>query len=213
MKLLKNFTGYLQTDGYSVYEMFAKRPEITHVACMAHARRKFEQALDYDAQKAGWVMKKIQELYAIERQAREAGLLPAQRKELRLDKSLPVLNELGKQLAQMNKTAIPKSPMGIALSYTIGRWDNLMAYLYDGSLEIDNNGVENAIRPNALGRKNYLFAGSHEGARRAAMFYSFFGTCKKNNVNPYEWLKKVLEVIPTYPANKIGDLLPQNLSL
>lgn len=212
-KLLKNFTGYLQTDGYSVYEMFAQRPGITHVACMAHARRKFEQALDYDAQKAGWVMKKIQELYAIERQAREAGMLPVQRKEVRLEKSLPVLNELGKQMAEWNKTAIPKSPMGIALGYAIQRWDSLMAYLYDGSLEIDNNWVENAIRPNALGRKNYLFAGSHEGARRAAMFYSFFGTCKKNNVNPYEWLKKVLEVIPTHPANKIGDLLPQNLML
>ena len=212
-KLLKNFTGYLQTDGYSVYEMFANRPGITHVACMAHARRKFEQALDYDAPKAGWVMKKIQELYAVERQARDEGMSATQRKELRLDKSLPVMNELGKQLAEMNKTAIPKSPMGVALYYIIQRWDNLMNYLYDGSLEIDNNWVENAIRPNALGRKNYLFAGSHEGAKRAAMFYSFFGTCKKNNVNPYKWLKKVLEVIPSYPANKLGDLLPQNLKL
>jgi len=212
-KLLKNFNGYLQTDGYGVYEMFAKRPGITHVACMAHARRKFEQALDYDAQKAGWVMKKIQELYTIEREAHEFSLSPAQRKELRLDRSLPIMNELGKKIAEMNKSAIPKSPMGIALNYAIQRWDNLLNYLYDGSLEIDNNWVENAIRPNALGRKNYLFAGSHEGAKRAAMFYSFFGTCRKNNVNPYQWLKKVLEVIPTYSANKIGDLLPQNLKL
>lgn len=213
MKLLEKFTGYLQTDGYSVYEMFAKRPGITHVACMAHARRKFEQALDYDAVKAGWVMEKIQELYAIEREAREAELLPWQRKELRLDKSLPIMNELGKKIAEMNKSAIPKSPMGVALNYAIGRWDNLLNYLYDGSLEIDNNWVENAIRPNALGRKNYLFAGSHEGAKRAAMFYSFFGTCKKNKVNPYQWLKKVLEVIPGYPANKLMGLLPQNLKL
>jgi len=156
-------------------------------------------------------MKQIQKLYAIERQAKEAGLLPDQRKELRLEKSLPIMNELGKQIAEMRKTAIPKSPMGLALDYSINRWDNLLNYLYDGSLEIDNNWVENAIRPNALGRKNFLFAGSHEGAKRAAMFYSFFGTCKKNNVNPYQWLKKVLEVIPDYPANKIGDLLPQNL--
>jgi transposase len=213
MKLLENFKGYLQTDGYTVYEWFAKQPGITHVACMAHARRKFEQALDYDAEKAGWVMKKIQELYAIEREARDAGLLPAQRKELRLDKSLPIMNELGKQIAEMNKTAIPKSPMGIALNYAIQRWDNLLNYLYDGSLEIDNNWVENAIRPNALGRKNYLFAGSHEGAHRAAMFYSFFGTCKKNNVNPYQWFKRVLELIPNYPANKLANLLPQNLKL
>ena len=213
MKLLKSFTGYLQTDGYSVYEWFAKQPGVTHVACWAHARRKFEQALDYDAQKAGWVMGKIQELYTIERKARQDNMPSDQRKELRLDKSLPILNELGKQIAQMNKTAIPKSPMGIALNYAVQRWDNLINYLYDGSVEIDNNWVENAIRPNALGRKNYLFAGSHEGARRAAMFYSLFGTCKKNNMNPYLWLKKVLEVIPNYPANKIGDLLPQNLKL
>ncbi|MDZ7613827.1 MAG: IS66 family transposase [Flavobacteriaceae bacterium] len=213
MKLLKNFTGYLQTDGYSVYEWFAKMPGITQVACMAHVRRKFEQALDYDAPKAGWVMKKIQELYAIEDQAKQANLSVDQRKELRLAKSLQVLNELGKQIAAINKTTIPKSPMGIALNYAIQRWDKLLNYLYDGSLEIDNNQVENAIRPNALGRKNYLFAGSHEGAKRAAMFYSFFGTCKKNNVNPFQWLKKVLEVIPNYPANKIGELLPQNLKL
>ena len=211
--LLKKFKGYLQTDGYGVYEWFAKQPGITHVACMAHVRRKFEQAMDYDKEKAGFILKKIQELYAIEREARESSLSPAQRKDLRLDRSLPIMNELGKRIAEMYKTTVPKSPMGIALTYAVNRWDNLLNYLYDGSLEIDNNWVENAIRPNALGRKNYLFAGSHEGAKRAAMFYSFFGTCKKNNVNPYQWMKRVLELIPEYPANKIGDLLPQNLKL
>lgn len=213
MKLLKNFMGYLQTDGYNVYEMFASQPGITHVGCMAHARRYFEKALSYDADKAGMIMLKIQNLYAIERKAREESLSLEQRKGLRLSESLPVMNELGKLIATMRKTAIPKSPMGIALDYTIKRWDTLLSYLYDGSLEIDNNWVENAIRPNALGRKNYLFAGSHEGAKRAAIFYSLFGTCKKNNVNPYQWLKKVLEIIPDYPANKLNDLLPQNLKL
>jgi transposase len=213
MQLLKDFKGYLQTDGYSVYDMFAKQPDITHVACMAHARREFEKALAYDAQKAGTIMKKIQELYAIERRAREGNLTHAQRKELRLEESLQLMNELGKMIVEMRKTAIPMSPMGKALSYSINRWDSLLNYLSDGALEIDNNWIENAIRPCTLGRKNYLFAGSHEGARRAAMFYSFFGTCKKNNVNPYQWLKKVLEVIPEYPANKIGDLLPQNIKL
>ena len=213
MRLLKDFKGYLQTDGYSVYEWFARQDGITHIACMAHARRKISDALEYDKEKAGLLMKMIQELYAIEREAREAGLTPEQRKELRLDKSLPIMNELGKKIAQMFKTTIPKSPMGIALTYAVNRWDNLLSYLYDGSLEIDNNWVENAIRPSTLGRKNFLFAGSHEGAKRAAMFYSFFGTCKKNNVNPYEWLKRVLEIISQYPANKIGDLLPQNLKI
>lgn len=212
-KLLENFKGYLQTDGYNVYDWFAKQPGITHIGCMAHARRYFEKALSYDAEKAGLVMLKIQKIYAVERKASEAGLSKVQRKELRLDESLPLMNELGKLLATMNKTAVPKSPMGVALEYTIKRWDILLNYLYDGSLEIDNNWVENAIRPNALGRKNYLFAGSHEGAKRAAMFYSFFGTCKKNNVNPYQWLKKVLEVIPEHHANKLAELLPQNMKL
>jgi transposase len=213
MKLLKNFKGYLQTDGYNVYEWFAKQPGITQVGCMAHARRYFEKALTYDAQKAGQIMTLMQNVYAVEQKAREQGLSADKRKELRLDESLPLMNELGKLIAGMNKTAVPKSPLGVALNYTISRWDSLLNYLYDGSLEIDNNLVENAIRPNALGRKNYLFAGSHDGAKRAAIFYSFFGTCKKNNVNPYLWLKKVLEVIPEYPANRIADLLPQNLQL
>jgi transposase len=212
-ELLKNFKGYLQTDGYSVYDWFAKQTGITHVGCMAHARRYFEKALDYDAEKAGLVLKKIQALYVIERKAREENMSAAQRKELRLDESLPVMNKLGKLIALMQKTSVPKSPMGIALEYTSKRWDILSNFMYDGSLEIDNNWVENAIRPNALGRKNYLFAGSHEGAKRAAIFYSFFGTCKKNNVNPYLWLKKVLEIMPDYPANKLTDLLPQNLQL
>lgn len=213
MKLIGNFKGYLQTDGYSVYDWFAKQAGITHVGCMAHARRYFEKALNYDAEKAGQIMALIQQLYVVEREAKEKELTPAERKELRLEKSLPIINELGKLIVHYNKTALPRSPMGIALAYSIQRWDTLLNYLYDGSLEIDNNLVENAIRPNAIGRKNYLFAGSHEGAQRAAIFYSLFGTCKKNNVNPYLWLKKVLEVIPDYPANKLSDLLPQNLNL
>ena len=103
--------------------------------------------------------------------------------------------------------------MGKATAYCIPRWDKLMNYLKDGSLEIDNNFAENAIRPIALGRKNYLFAGSARGAERAAMFYSFFGTCKKNDVNPFEWLKTVLEIIPQHKVNKLHELLPQNLKV
>lgn len=213
MKLLENFKGYMQTDGYGVYDWFAKKPGITHVGCMAHARRYFEKALSYDAEKAGQVMAIIQRVYTFERQAKEEVLTPEQRKELRLDKALPELNKLGELIAKYSKTALPRSPMGTALAYSIQRWDSLLAYLYDGCLEIDNNLVENAIRPNAIGRKNYLFAGSHDAAQRAAIYYSMFGTCKKNNVNPYLWLKKVLEIIPEYHANKLTDLLPQNLML
>ncbi len=212
-KLLKDFTGYLQTDGYSVYDLISKRKSITHLNCMAHARRGFEKALPYDKEKAGHAMDMFQKLYAIEAIAREENFSAQQRYELRLEQALPLLNELSKWMVETYKYSLPKSPIGKATAYCIPRWDKLINYLHDGSLEIDNNWVENAIRPIALGRKNYLFAGSERGAQRAAMFYSFFGTCKKNNVNPFEWLRKVLEVIPEHKVNKLHELLPQNLQL
>lgn len=212
-ELLKEFTGYLQTDGYKVYDYFGTKKDITLLGCMAHARRGFEKALEYDKTNAGYVMGMFQKLYGIERKAREENLDPQQRHEIRLDQALPILNELGKWMAQTYKTTLPKSALGKAIGYCIPRWDNLLAYLKDGHLEIDNNLAENAIRPLALGRKNYLFAGSHNGAKRAAMFYSLLATCKKNQVNPFEWLKKVLEVIPDHKVNQLDQLLPQNLKL
>ena len=212
-KLLTDFKGYLQTDGYKVYDWFGVQKDITLVNCWAHARRMFDKALSDDRKRAEYAMQEIQKLYLVERKAREQGLSPEQRHELRLDESLPILNALGTWMAEQVRTTLPKSPFGKALIYSVSRWDNLMAYLKDGYLEIDNNLVENAIRPNALGRKNHLFAGSHAGAQKAAMFYSFFGTCKFNDVDPFKWMKTVLEIMPDYPANKLVDLLPQNLDL
>ena len=212
-KLLSDFKGYLQTDGYKVYDWFGKQKDITLLSCMAHARRMFEKSLGDDKKRAEYAMTEIQKLYHIERRARQQGLSAEQRHKLRLDESLSILNELGKWMAAQARTTLPKSPFGKALVYSVSRWDNLMNYLRDGYLEIDNNLVENSIRPTALGKKNYLFAGSHAGAKSAAMFYSFFASCKHNNIDPYTWLKKVLEIIPDYPANKLSDLLPQNLDL
>ena len=212
-KLLTDFKGYLQTDGYKVYDWFGLQKDITLVGCWAHARRAFERSLSDDRKRAEHAIQEIQKLYMVERKARELGLTPEQRYELRLDESLLILNALGTWMAEQIRTTLPKSPFGKALIYSVSRWDNLMAYLKDGYLEIDNNLCENAIRPNALGRKNHLFAGSHAGAQRAAMFYSFFGTCKMNNVDPFNWFKTVLEIIPDYPANKLVELLPQNLDL
>ena len=212
-ELLKDFRGYVQTDGYVVYDYLNNSKDIKHLNCMAHARREFEKALDNDRQRAGYAMDLFGKLYDVEREARENELSAQERKKLRLDKSLPVINELGKWMSQTYKTLTPSSPVRKAIAYCIPRWDNLMVYLYDGELEIDNNLIENSIRPIAIGRKNYLFAGSDRGAQRAAMMYSLLGTCKKNNVNPYEWLKKVLEVIPAHKANRLHELLPQNLKL
>jgi transposase len=209
-QLLKNFKGYLQTDGYKVYDVFDRNADIVQLNCMAHARRGFDKALPYDNKNASYALTMFQKLYEIERRAREEGISPAERHALRLEEALPILNELGKWIANTYKTVLPKSPLGKALAYCIPRWDKLMAYLNDGMLEIDNNLAENSIRPIALGRKNYLFAGSDRGAERAAMFYSFFGTCLKNEVNPLDWLRHTLKVIPSYKVNRLTELLPQH---
>ncbi|SFT11728.1 IS66 family transposase [Sphingobacterium wenxiniae] len=208
--MLGNFKGYLQTDGYAVYEKYGKKKDITHLACWAHARREFEKALDNDRPRAEKALLMIQKLYAIERQLKGHGLDATQTKELRLTESLPVINALGKWIFEEIKNTLPKSQIGKAMAYAYARWDALSAYLYDGNLLIDNNLVENAIRPVALGRKNYLFAGSHEAAQRAAMIYSFFAICKKHEVNPWQWLKHTLENIMSINHKNLKDLYPQN---
>lgn len=205
-RILSGLKGCLQTDGYTVY----RKKGVVHLACWAHARREFEKALDNDKARASLALLYIQQLYAVEAQARKEKLSPEQRKELRLEKSLPVLNDLGRWIAKEMKTTLPKSPIGKAMRYSQERWDSLSAYLCDGVLEIDNNLVENAIRPVALGRKNYLFAGSHQAAQRAAMIYSFFAICKKHQVNPFHWLRHTLENILSIKHKDIRNLYPQN---
>jgi transposase len=207
-KILDDFHGYLQTDGYAVYNQYSHKKGVIHLACWAHARRYFEQALLQDKIRAEFAMHKIQALYKIEREIKEC--TANERKSFRLDKALPIINEIGKFINKENKNVLPKSSIGKAFNYTSNLWDNLQHYLYNGDLNIDNNLVENSIRPNALGRKNYLFAGSDNGAKRSAMFYSFFGTCKMNGVNPQEWLAHVLSAIADHKANKLYELFPQN---
>jgi transposase len=130
--------------------------------------------------------------------------------KLRQQEAVPILEALGKWMQQAYFEVLPKSAIGKALAYCIERWKQLMIYTTDGKLNIDNNPVERAIRPVAVGRKNYLFAGSHEAAQRSAMLYSLMGTCKLHGVNPFDWLKNVLEIIPKHPINKIQELLPYN---
>lgn len=209
-ELLKDFKGYLQTDGYEVYDYFGSQQGITLVGCMAHARRKFHEALPNDKQRAEHVLTLMQKLYDTERKAKEANLSHEQRYELRQQESVPVLAQLESWMKALYGTvdALPESSFGKSIAYCLRRWDKLCLYTTDGKLQIDNNLVENAIRPVAIGRKNYLFAGSHQAAQRAAMIYTLFGTCKINNINPYEWLKDVFTRIPTHPINKIADLLP-----
>lgn len=206
---LASFNGFIQTDGYSGYTFLTQKEGLVHLSCWAHARRYFERALENDNERALHVMKLIQLLYAIESMAREQGLTNDQRHALRLEKSLPVINEIGAYLNRHKNNVPPRSPIGRAFEYCINRWDSLQNYLTNGMLEIDSNMVENAIRPLALGRKNFLFAGSHDAAEDIAMFYSFFGTCKKNDIDPQLWLKYVMDNIQSTPAKNFKELLPQ----
>jgi transposase len=211
-ELLKNFKGALQADGYSGYLTFEENPEIKLLGCMAHARRKFDEAQKNDQTRAEHALILIQKLYDIERKARESQLDYAQRKELRLVEAKPVLDEFYQWLKENEPPkTLPKSAIGGAITYTLNLWSRLLRYLDDGKYEIDNNLIENSIRPVALGRKNYLFAGSHEAAQRAAMIYSFFATCKINNIEPSEWMTKMFTQIPDHSIQRLEELLPQNL--
>jgi transposase len=205
-EILKDFKGYIQTDGYEVYEHFDKRADITQLCCMAHARRKFHEALDNDKQRAEYALTQMKLLYDVERESKD--YTEEARKEIRQQKAVPVLNQLGKWMQEEYVKVPPKSVMGAALAYSLNRWDKLEIYTTDGKLCIDNNPVERNIRPVTLGRKNYLFCGSHEAAKRAGILYSLLGTCKLHDVNPYEWLKDVVTRLPTHPANQMNELLP-----
>ena len=206
--MLNEFSGCLQTDGYAGYNEIAKRNGITHIACMAHARRKFEVALENDQQRANHALVEIQKLYAMERYFKENEVSPTQIKELRQRDAVPVLNELKRWLDDQYTQVLPKSSMGKAIAYSLNIWPQLTAYTQNGEWDIDNNAVENKIRPLALGRKNYLFAGSHQAAQQAAMMYSLFGTCKLNGIEPLKWLTQTLEKLPDTKLNNLSDLLP-----
>lgn len=209
-EVLKDFHGALQTDGYAGYEKLAAKEGIVALACMAHARRYFEKAQDNDKARATYALERIQALYAIERACDQRDDPPDKRHEHRRSEAMPILDELEKWIRQEIYVVAPKSPIGQAMAYALGLWPRLRAYTLDGRYLIDNNRIENTIRPLAIGRKNYLFAGSDRGARHAALMYSLLGTCKLNNVEPFAYLRDVIARIPEHKANKLNELLPQN---
>jgi transposase len=213
-EFLKDFKGAIQADGWQVYDRFEKREGIRLLGCMAHARRKFEEAKDNDQSRAEHVLTAMQKLYHIERKARKEALTYEQRKSVRDQESKPVMDNLKSWLMEnapeSTSKVLPQSKIGKAISYTLGMWHRLERYLDDGRYEIDNNWVENSIRAVALGQKNFLFAGSHDAAQRSAMIYSLMATCKKNEVEPSEWLTNVLNRIQDHPINRINELLPDH---
>ena len=207
-KYLKDFKGTLQTDAYSVYNQFDTQ-WVTMAGCLAHSRRKFSDAQDNDP-KARIVLAEFQQLYALEHNAKINGLGAEQLKEERQQKAVPVFNRLKIWMENYRIKTTPSSPMGKAIGYFMNNWKRLTAYLNNGEILIDNNPVEGSIRTSAVGKRNFLFHGAHEGGCWAAMLYSFFGTCKLHQINPLEWLTDVLTRMPEYTKDKFSELLPQN---
>jgi transposase len=209
-KILEGYQGYLQTDGYGAYDEFENVPGITLLGCLAHARRKFFEAKTANVQLSQEALELFGKVYAVEKHIREHNLIGEVKLAYRLAYAIAALNELHAwMLHQYAVIQLPSDPIRKAIEYSLVRWDKLTVYARTHHLDPDNNKVENSIRPVAIGRKNYLFAGSHDAAQRSGIFYSLLGTCKAHGLEPYAWLKDVLAKLPYHPQNRIHELLPQ----
>lgn len=209
-EILQNYRGIIQCDGWQVYDKIAKsQPDIMLAGCLAHARRKFYESTDSDGSRANHALRVIKEIYTHERSAKES----TDRSVYRDQYIRPLLEKLKTWADDQAIVVLPKSPIGKAIGYFVKQYHKLAAILMDGRIELDNNLIENKIRPLALGRKNYLFAGSHEGAQRIAMMYSFFATCAANDVNPYEWLRTTIQAISDTKLSELYTLLPNHTSV
>jgi len=204
---------WLQTDAYSGYTPVLKAyPAMQAVGCWAHVRRKFAEAEAIGEIVAKGYLDKISLLYGIEKEIREGALSTDSTVAVRKEKSYPILQSLITQARHDRTKHVPRNPMGKALLYMESHWDSLVAYLKDGDLEIDNNIIERAIRPVALGRKNWLFSGSEVGAQTAALVISLVGCCKLSNIEPSKYLRNVLRILPNYEGNDYAELLPDALA-
>jgi len=212
LRLLEDYKGYLQTDGYAGYEAVGAWPEVIQVGCFAHARRKFHEATRGQSKKRkssiAWRgMQFIQSLYGIERQYKDAK--PEVRYQARQDQARPILTEMRSWLDEVLPQVPPTTLTGKALNYLHSQWQKLIRYLDDGRLYIDNNWVENAIRPFVIGRKNFLFCDTVSGAQASANLYSLIETAKANGMEPYAYLRRVFTELPgTNTVEEIEALLP-----
>lgn len=210
-KLIGGYRGTIQTDGYEVYEAYEGTPGKRMIGCWAHVRRKFVEALDEDRKCASEAIVYISKLYKLETDMKEAGLEPDAIRERRENEAYPIIQDFEKWMNSVAGRFTPRSRMGRALVYTYTLLPRLSRYVLDGRYNIDNNGVENAIRPLALGRKNYLFCGNHDAAVRAAIVYSLFACCKAHDVEIRPWLEDTLRRLPV--EKDITALLPGNWQL
>ncbi len=211
-RLLGAYRGILQSDGYNVYDRYERREGVTTIGCWAHARRKVVESLNENKTMATQALSYIAKLYKVESDADAAGLSPEDRGEKRRREAYPVLRAFEEWLLNVKDTVLPKSRMGKAINYAVGNMARLSRYVNDGRVNIDNNLVENAIRPMTIGRKNYLFCGNSDSACRTAIAYSLISTCKAVGVDPRAWMEDVLRKIPYYQRDgkDMAELLPMN---
>ena len=215
---LRSYEGYVQTDGYSGYDFLDREPDIVHIGCWAHARRKFMDVIKAQGKNrkktgsADVALKYIRDLYRIEKEAKQKELSAEEIHQVRQEQGKPVLKEFKKWLSKRSLQTPPKGLLGQAISYTLKQWDRLAGYLEDGILSPDNNGVENGIRPFVVGRKNWLFSGTPQGAVASAALYSLIETAKANDLEPYSYLRHIFEKLPTAKTlEDIEALLPWHL--
>ena len=211
-EILGAYKGAVQCDGYDAYDQFEKNDNITVYGCWAHARRKFVDALNENNRLATEALCFIRKIYKVESDADKAGLNADERKEQRLKISYPTIRLFETWMKETYLKVLPNSKMGDAIEYTYSLLPRLSRYVNDGRINIDNNLIENAIRPLALGRKNYLFCGNDASAYRAAIVYSLISTCKAADVDPRTWMEDVLRKIPYYQRDQrdLAELLPFN---
>jgi transposase len=205
------YRGKLQSDGHSAYPAFVKEKEdLKLFGCWAHARRGFFEARDQAPQVAGWFLNQIGQMYGWERQLRLSRAGPALRQAHRRAHGRMIVERLHRALHLLRPRYLPKSPMGQAITYALNQWPSLERFLDHGEVEIDNNLVENAIRPTAIGKKNWLFFGSEEAGQRSAVIYTLIENCRRHGVEPCACLKDVLERLPGTTNQQVGQLTPQN---
>jgi transposase len=207
-KFLEGFRGKLQSDGYGAYDKLGQG--IVYVGCLAHARREFVDfaklaPLDPLPRE---ILRRFAELYAVEKEAREANLGAEPRLALRQARSVPVMNALKSRLLEIRQQISPGGKLAQACDYALGQWSRLEEYLRDGRIEIDNNWCEGAIRPLALGRKNWLHVGSPEAGPKIAAIASIVETCRRLDINLRDYLRDVLPQIGEWPANRVAELTP-----
>lgn len=206
---LGDYRGYLQADAYAGYDEVFASGKVIEVACWAHGRRYVFEAVKTALEAATELLALIRRLYAVERHAKEQGLTGAARRELRAERSRPILARIDETLTTEVARHLPKSPMGEAITYLRRQWRAFTRFLDDGDLAIDNNASERALRMVAIGRKNWLFAGSDAGGRRAAILYSLIATCKNIGVDPFAYLRDVIARVSTHPMRRIDELTPR----